>query len=149
MYYGCHVIALRGWSHDHDLSWPRIEGGQRQRKEPRKGGQRETTAPNVISLFKMLHWQPGHTECSPIISTQHKILGRGRSGEKGTQEKKNGFDTQAGERREVTSSRPFQWTWPPAVWWIMEPHMGHQGGTRGGTHGNAESQDKGVVLTVK
>lgn len=78
-----------------------------------------------ISIQK-LHWQPGRTECSPIISI-HQQSWKGEDRRKGTQEKKNGFDIQAGGLREVTSSRPFQKTWPPAVWWIMEPQMGHQG----------------------
>lgn len=66
-----------------------------------------------ISILK-LHWQPGRTECSPIISI-HQQSWEGEGRRKGTQEKKNGFDIQAGGLREVTSSRPFQRTWPPAV----------------------------------
>lgn len=66
-----------------------------------------------ISIQK-LHWQPGRTECIPIISINQQFW-KGEDQRKGTQEKKNGFDIQAGGLREVTSSRPFQKTWPPAV----------------------------------
>lgn len=114
-------------------SWPIAtpEGcGRRQDEGAVKGRSGEIVAPDLISLFKKLRWQPGRTECHPIISIRQQAWeGEGRR--KGTQEKKNGFDIQAGGLREVTSSWPFQRTWPPAVWWIMEPQMGHQGWDQG------------------
>lgn len=82
-------------------------------KELRRGGQGEIVAPDLISLFKKLCWQPGRTECHPIISI-HQQPWEGEGRRKGTREKKNGFDIQAGGPREVTSSWPFQRTWPPA-----------------------------------
>lgn len=97
-----------------------------QRKGLWKGGQREIVAPYLISLFKNSTSKPGRAECGPIISI-HQRSWEGEDRRKGTQQKKNGFDIQADGLREATSSRPFHKTWPPAVWWIMEPQMGRQG----------------------
>lgn len=83
------------------------EGALKGRSEGNGG-----TRPD-ISIQK-LHWQPGRTECGPIISINQRSW-EGEDQRKGTREKKNGFDIQAGGLREVTSSRPFQKAWPPAA----------------------------------
>lgn len=63
-----------------------------------------------ISIQK-LHWQPGCSEYSPIIS----ILGRGRAEKGEHKERKMGLTFRPAGLKEVTSSRPFQKTWSPAV----------------------------------
>lgn len=123
MYHGCHVIVPRGRSRDDDPSRPQKRGRRRERKElnGKSEGNRGTRLD--ISIQKLL-WQPGRSECSPIIS----ILGRGRAEKRGAQKKrKMGLTFRPVGLREVTSSRPFQDTWPPAVWWTMEPQMGRRG----------------------
>lgn len=113
--------------------------GGRQRKETWKGGQRELVAPRLnISILKP-HWQPGHSEYSPIISIQPNYFntaarpvrqglqkGGGRGVEEG-KKRKMALTHRTGWQREVTSSWPFQRTWPSAVWRIMEPQMGQRG----------------------
>lgn len=91
----------------HDLGGRRAEAGE----ESLKGRSEGKHGTRLDSSIQMLHWQPGRIERSPI----HQQSWEGEDRRKGTQEKKNGFDIQAGRLREVTSSRPFQRTWPPAV----------------------------------
>lgn len=72
-----------------------------------------------ISILKP-YWQPVHSEYNPIISIQWRVLGRrgpwreGRGVEEG-KKRKMALTHRAGWPREVTSSWPFQRTWPPAV----------------------------------
>lgn len=101
-----------------------------------------------ISIQK-LHWQPGCTECSPIISI-HQQSWEGENQRKGMYEKKNGFDIQADRLSKAISSQPFQKTWPPAVWWIMDPQLGYWGvGPKKKSMGNQSSWKEGVIWTVK
>ena len=99
----------------HDLGGrPSEEGALKGRSEGNRGTRRD------ISIQK-LHWQPGSHWMKPNYFNNTAILGRGRP------YRKEKWAWHSGRRlREVTSSRPFQKTWPPAVWWIMEPQMGHQ-----------------------
>lgn len=92
-----------------------LRGTQAEAEEGALKGRSEGTCGTRlnISILK-LHWQPGRSEYNPIISIQPQSW-EGEGQAEGRQEKKNGFDTQAGGPREVTSSRPFQRTWPPAV----------------------------------
>lgn len=71
-------------------------------------------APNLISLFR--HGTGNLVALNAAQLFQYTSNpGKGQTRERGTQGKKNEFDIQAGGLREVTSSRPFQKTWPPAV----------------------------------
>lgn len=94
----------------HDPGGRRAEAEERALKG-RSEGNRGTRL--NISILK-LYWQPGRTECGPIISI-HQQSWEGEGRRKGAREKKNRFDIQAGGLREVTSSRPFQRKWPPAA----------------------------------
>lgn len=79
----------------HDLGGRRAEAEEGALKG-RSGGNRGTRLD--ISIQK-LHWQPGRTECSPIISIHQKSW-EGEDHRKGTQKRKMGLTfRQAGQGR--------------------------------------------------
>lgn len=93
-------------------------------------------APDLISLFKKLHWQPGHAECKPDP-------GKGEDRRKGYKEKKNGFDIQAGGLRGGNKFTALSENM--AACCVMDHGalgLPSRGGTRGGTHGNPVSQEE-------